>query len=51
MFKRVIVIVLDSVGIGALADAASYKDFSVNTVADFLLTRGGLTYPLWEKWD
>lgn len=30
MFKRVIVIVLDSLGIGVLPDAAKYEDFGGN---------------------
>jgi phosphopentomutase len=43
--KRAIVIVLDSVGIGALPDAASYGDAESNTLAHVLDASPGLRLP------
>jgi len=45
MFKRVIVIVLDSVGIGTLPDAAEYGDADVNTIVHIARDQGGLSLP------
>jgi phosphopentomutase len=41
MFKRVIVIVLDNVGMDALPDMASYEDFSINTIANLARSKRG----------
>jgi len=49
MFKQVIVIVLDSVGVGALPNAASYEDFGANTIANIARSPGGLHLPTLEK--
>lgn len=42
---RVILIVLDSVGIGAMPDAAEYGDVGTNTVGNMARSRGGLPLP------
>ncbi|MBN2909775.1 phosphopentomutase [Polycladomyces sp. WAk] len=44
-FKRVALIVLDSVGIGALPDAADYGDEGVNTLGHIAEHRNGLHMP------
>lgn len=50
MFRRIIIIVLDSVGIGALPDATEYGDNSdVNTLANIARSQGGLSLPVLEK--
>lgn len=49
MFKRIILIVMDSVGIGALPDAADYGDSDVNTLAHIARSQGGLFLPTFEK--
>lgn len=45
MFKRVIVIVMDSAGIGVLPDAGEYGDFGANTIANIAHSQGGLFLP------
>lgn len=47
MFKRVIVggIILDSVGIGVLPDAAEYGDYGANTLVNIAHSQGGLFLP------
>ena len=45
MFKRVIVIILDSVGIGVLPDAAEYGDYGANTIVNIAHSQGGLFLP------
>lgn len=45
MFKRVILIVLDGVGIGALPDAASYGDEAAATLQHVAAVAGGLALP------
>ena len=40
--KRVILIVLDSVGIGGLPDAQAYNDEGANTLGNLYLARGHL---------
>lgn len=42
---RVILVVLDSVGIGALPDAAAYGDAGANTLGNIARARGGLDLP------
>ncbi|MEG6585657.1 phosphopentomutase [Dendrosporobacter sp. 1207_IL3150] len=49
MFKRVIILILDSVGIGAAPDAADYGDSGVNTLANIARSQGGLFLPNLEK--
>lgn len=48
-FKRVILIVLDSVGAGALPDAGEYGDENSNTLSHIARTVGGLKLPALEK--
>lgn len=49
MFKRIIILVLDSVGIGAAPDAAEYGDHNVNTLANIARSQGGLFLPNLES--
>ncbi len=48
-FKRVTLIVLDSVGIGSLPDADRYGDEGTNTIANIANKTGGLYTPNLEK--
>jgi phosphopentomutase len=43
--ERVLLIVIDSVGIGAMPDAAEWGDAGSNTVGNLARKRGGLTLP------
>ncbi|MCL1842661.1 MAG: phosphopentomutase [Defluviitaleaceae bacterium] len=45
MFNRVCLIVLDSVGIGAMPDAAEYGDCGAHTLGNIFATRGQLLIP------
>lgn len=45
MYNRVIIIVLDSVGIGAMPDADKFGDAGANTLGNIAKARGGLTLP------
>ncbi|QNO16734.1 phosphopentomutase [Alkalicella caledoniensis] len=47
--KRVILLVLDSVGIGALPDADKYNDVGSNTLGNIAKKVGGLKLPTLEK--
>ncbi|RME98985.1 MAG: phosphopentomutase [Chloroflexi bacterium] len=47
--KRAIVIVLDSVGIGELPDAAAFGDVGSNTLGNIARVTGGLNLPNMEK--
>jgi phosphopentomutase len=47
--KRVIVIVLDSMGVGELPDAAEYGDEGSNTLANTARAVGGLSLPHMQK--
>lgn len=49
MFARVIIIVLDSVGIGALPDAYLYGDCGAHTIGNIARLQGGLFLPELEK--
>lgn len=49
MFKRVVIIVMDSVGIGALPDAAEYGDSGANTLGNLARSQGGLFLPTLES--
>jgi len=46
LFKRIFVIVLDSVGIGAMPDASEYGDTEANTLVHIAEYKGGLTLPV-----
>ena len=48
MIKRTIIIVLDSVGVGALPDAEKYGDAGSNTLANTAAAVGGLDLPNFE---
>lgn len=49
MFKRIFLIVLDSVGIGESADAAQYGDVGSNTLGNIAKARNGLSLPVLES--
>lgn len=49
MFHRVFLIVLDSVGIGALPDAADYGDTAANTLGNIARVENGLVLPNLER--
>lgn len=49
MPRRVIIIVLDSVGIGEMPDAAEYGDLGSHTLGNIARLRGGLHLPHLEK--
>ena len=44
-FKRIFVIVLDSLGIGAMPDSESYGDAGVDTLGHIAYVRGGINMP------
>ena len=48
-FKRIFVIVMDSVGIGAMKDAAKFNDEGANTLVHVSLACGGLNIPNLNK--
>jgi len=45
MVNRVVIFVMDSVGIGALPDAEAFGDVGVNTLGNIALTTGGINLP------
>ena len=45
MFQRVIVVVMDSVGVGAMPDADNYNDTGANTIGNTARSLGGLFLP------
>lgn len=47
--KRIVVIILDSVGVGALPDAYKYNDEGSNTLGNIAKLLGGLNLPNLEK--
>ncbi len=49
LFKRVVLIVLDGVGVGALPDAAQYGDQDAATLQHVAETSGGLSLPHLEQ--
>ncbi len=49
MIKRVILIVVDGLGVGAAADAAEYGDASAHTLAHLAESAGGLSLPTLES--
>jgi len=48
-YKRVVVVVLDSIGIGEMPDAKSFGDQGANTLAHIAEKMGGLNAPYLEK--
>ncbi len=49
MFTRFVVVVMDSVGIGALPDAAEYGDSGADTLGNIARSQGGLFLPTLAK--
>ncbi len=49
MYKRVFLIVIDSVGIGALPDAKDYGDEGTNTLGNIARAENGITLPNMKK--
>lgn len=49
MFKRITMIVLDGVGIGAAPDAADYGDEGTNSIANVAKVLGGIDLPNMQK--
>lgn len=48
-FRRVVLIVLDSVGIGALPDAKEYQDEGVHTLGNIARSQNGLSLPYLQR--
>ena len=48
MITRVIVLVIDGLGVGAMPDAAEYGDAGSNTLSHLAEAVGGLTLPRWK---
>lgn len=48
MIDRVVILVFDSMGVGAQADAAEYGDAGANTLANIARESGGLDMPVME---
>jgi phosphopentomutase len=48
-FNRIGLIILDSLGVGALGDAAQYGDENTNTLANMAKAAGGISIPLLER--
>ncbi len=48
-FKRIFTIVIDSVGVGELPNAAEYGDTGSNTLANIAKVTGGIHLPVMEK--
>ncbi|MBM4353244.1 MAG: phosphopentomutase, partial [Deltaproteobacteria bacterium] len=44
--KRVLIVVFDSVGVGAMPDAADFLDVGANTLVHAAQSVGGLTMPI-----
>ena len=49
--RRIIVLILDSVGVGELPDAAEYGDEGSATLPNVAEAVGGLHLPNLENWD
>jgi phosphopentomutase len=49
VFRRVIILVLDGVGVGALPDAERYGDTGCDTLGNLARARGGLHLPVLES--
>jgi phosphopentomutase len=45
LFKRIFLIVMDSVGVGELKDAAAFGDVGANTIANLAKAAGGVSLP------
>jgi len=49
-YKRVFLIVIDSVGVGELPDAARFGDEGANTIGNLAIATGGVHLPLLQSW-
>ncbi len=49
MYNRVFLIVIDSVGCGALPDAEAFGDIGANTIKNIALSQNGITLPTMQK--
>ena len=49
MYKRIFLIVIDSVGVGAMPDAEAYGDAGTNTIRNISLATNGIHLPTMEK--
>lgn len=49
-YKRVFLIVIDSVGVGELPDADKFGDVGSNTIGNLAKATGGVNLPLLESW-
>lgn len=49
-YKRVFLIVIDSVGVGELPDAARFGDEGANTIGNLAKATGGVHLPLLQSW-
>lgn len=49
-YRRILLIILDSVGVGALPDAGAYGDVGSNTLGNTARAVGGLKMPHLERW-
>ncbi len=49
MYERIFLIVIDSVGIGEMPDAAEYGDAGANTLKNLAAATGGIALPTMEK--
>ena len=50
-FKRVFLIVIDSVGAGELPDADKFGDLGANTIGNLARVTGGVTLPVLESFN
>ena len=48
-YNRVVLIILDSLGVGALPDAADYGDVNTNTLSNMAKKAGGIKIPTMEQ--
>ncbi|MBU1145455.1 MAG: phosphopentomutase [Firmicutes bacterium] len=48
-YKRIFLIVIDSVGVGELPDAAKYNDVGSNTIGNLAKATNGITLPMLES--
>jgi len=48
-FKRIFLIVIDSVGVGAMPDAEKFGDKGANTIGNLSRAVGGISLPVLES--
>ncbi len=49
MYERIFLVVIDSVGVGEMPDAAEYGDVGANTIKNLAEATGGIALPTMEK--